>query len=143
MLISSTVRRAAISFILAGLAAYAAIAFYQTRPRQMVGNLLRLDTVPPSLANVQCKSWGATDVLSTCVFDIEPAEFPGLLAGWRFTEGAASGGSYGFSGGPKVGRKFPVTTEYSVTPSEFKNGGRISLVTNKERSRVQLHYYEE
>lgn len=129
--------------MLAGLAAYAAMAFYQTRPRQMVGNLLRLDTVPPSLANAQCESWGATDVLSTCAFDIEPADFPSLLTGWRFVEGAASGGSYRFSGGPKVGREFPVTTEYSATPPEFTNGGRISLVTNKERSRVQLDYYEE
>ena len=143
MLTSRMVGRGIVGLTLASLAAYAAIAFYQSQPKQMVSSLLRLNHVPPSVGNAQCESWGITDALSTCTFDVEPAEFPTLLTGWSFIERKASGGSYGFSGGPRVGREFPVATEFSVTPREFTHGGRISLVANEERSRVQLDYYEE
>lgn len=137
------VSRVVAGLILLMLAAYGASVFYQTRPRQIVASLLRIDQAPSSLTNVECESWGMTDVLTTCAFDVDPADFPMLLAGWQFSEQLASGGSHSFANGPRLRPEFAVTTEFAVNPTEFKHGGRVSLVTNARRSRAQVDYYEE
>lgn len=135
--------RGAAALLLLAIAGYAGTVFYQTRPQRIVTALLRLDESPSSLRNVECESWGFTDVLTTCAFEIDPSEFPELLTGWRFAESAASGQSYAYAGGPRVGPAFAVAREFSVTPREFVHGGRISLVTNAQRTRGQVDYYEE
>ena len=131
------------TLLLIAIAGYAGMAFYQTRPHRVVTALLRLDESPSSLRNVECESWGFSDVLTTCAFEIDPSEFPKLLAGWPFAESAASGQSYAYAGGPRVGPAFPVAREFSVTTREFVHGGRVSLVTNAQRTRGQVDYYEE
>ncbi len=123
---------------------YGAQSFYQTRPRQIITELLRLDRAPASLANARCESWGMTDVLTTCAFQVNPADFPTLTKGWAFKSEPAHGGSYAYSGGPKIGPNFPVSAAFAVNnPTEFLHGGRVSLVTDAARSKVQLDYYEE
>lgn len=117
---------------------------YQTRPRQIFGSLLRLESVPSSVRNVECESWGITDVLTTCYFEIDPAEFPALLKGWAFRQTPAGGGSHSFAGGPRVGPDFPVTAEFIVqNPPEFPHGGHVILVADGTRARVQVNYYQE
>jgi len=143
MLMSQIIKRVLLGLIAAGLAAFAGNAYYQTQPSQMIARLLKLDRAPPSMTNAVCESWGVTDVLSTCSFEVDPEEFATLLTGWPFNENAASGGSHSYLGGPRVGREFPVATEYSVSPDEFEHGGRVSIIANDERSLVQLDYYEE
>lgn len=126
------------------LAGGVATLFYQTRPRHLVGTLLRLESVPTSIRDAECESWGLTDVLTTCYFQIDPAEFPALLNGWAFQEKNARGGIYSFSTGPKLGPDFPIAARFSVqNPTEFKNGGQVILVVNATRSKVQVNYYEE
>jgi len=125
-------------------AIYGTVVFYQTRPRQIITGLLHLDRAPASLANAECESWGMTDVLTTCVFQVDPADFPALTKGWQFKPEPAHGGSYSFSGGPKIGPNFRVSAAFAVNnPPAFSHGGRVSLVTDATRSRVQLDYYEE
>lgn len=123
---------------------YGAVVYYQTRPRQIIAGLLYLDRAPASLANAECESWGMTDVLTTCVFQVNPADFPVLTRGWHFKPQPDRGGSYSFSGGPKIGPDFPVSVAFAVNnPPTFSHGGRVSLVADATRSRVQLDYYEE
>lgn len=136
--------RSVYAFALLAIAGYIALFIYETRPTQIVGNLLRIDRVPASLREAECESPIATDVLTTCVFQIDPADFAALGKGWRFVREPAGGGSYSYSGGPKIGLEFPVAVAFGVNnPPEMPHGGRISLVTDATRSRVQVDYYEE
>ncbi|WP_126172729.1 hypothetical protein [Altericroceibacterium xinjiangense] len=136
--------RGFLALILILAAACCANVLYQTRPRQIIGSLLRLESVPASLRNAECESWGFTDVLTTCAFEIDPADFPALLTGWSFTRTAAEGGSYHFSTGLKVGPEFPVATQFSIlNPPAFPHGGQVLLVADAAKSRAQIDYYEE
>ena len=140
---SQTLKQGAIAFVAIAIAILLANLFSEPSAEQRIGSLLRLENVPSSLANAECESWGMTDVLATCSFELEPEQFSNLLTGWDFRQTPASGSSYEFSSGPKVGREFPIAVEFSASPSEFEHGGRISIVADVERSRVQLDYYEE
>ena len=136
--------RAFVAVILLLGVIYGAVVFYQNRPRQIITGLLHLDRAPASLANAECASWGMTDVLTTCVFQVDPADFPALTTGWQFNPEPAHGESYSFSGGPKIGPNFAVSAAFAVNnPPAFSHGGRVSLVTDTPRSWVQLDYYEE
>lgn len=126
------------------IAGFSAKALYTKYQKHILATLLRLETSPSSLRNVECESWGFTDILTTCAFEIDPVEFTALLRGWQFVETSASGNNYSFSGGPKVGPEFMVVVEYStIDPKNFPDGGRISLVADQSRSKWQVDYYEE
>lgn len=117
---------------------------YETRPTRIVGHLLRLSRIPASLRNAECESWSVSDVLTTCTFELDPTDLPKLLTGWSFKRLSAKGRSYSFSGGPKLGREFPVDVEFAIAnPREFPNGGRVSLIADASRTRFQVDYYEE
>lgn len=136
------VRGCALLLLLAG--GSCAILLSQFRPKQIIGSLLRLESVPVSIRNADCESWGVTDVLTNCYFEIDPAEFPALLKGWAFRETPADGDGYPFDGGPKVGPDFPVAAAFFVqNPSEFPEGGLVTLAADDARSRIKLYYYEE
>ena len=125
-------------------AGYCANYIYETQPRQRIGSTLRLDSVPASVRNAECESWAVTDVATTCTFDIDPVDFPRLTTGWRFTAVLASGDSYGYAMGPKLGPKFAINTLLSVkNPPEFPHGGHVWLVADARRSRVQVDYFKE
>jgi hypothetical protein len=109
----------------------------------LIADALALKRSPNSIGAARCKSWGFTDRLTTCSFDVSQRDFTVLLSGRRWTVQPATGGSYGFSGGPKVGPEFPVEVEYIALPPEFKHGGEVRLVANHERTRVQVDLYEE
>lgn len=139
-----SVLRSLLALTLVLAAAYCASVICQTRPRQIIASLLRLEHAPASLRNAECASWGWTDVLTTCAFEIDPSDFPALLTGWSFTQSPAHGASHQFSTGLKVGREFPVTAQFSIlNPLAFSHGGRVLIVADAVRSRVQVDYYEE
>ena len=48
--------------------------------------ILNIKSVPSSIQNIECDSWGFTDILTACVFKINPTQFPLLLKGWNFTK---------------------------------------------------------
>ncbi|HEY0085681.1 MAG TPA: hypothetical protein VGB65_07195 [Allosphingosinicella sp.] len=123
---------------------YCANFIYETRPRQIIRSLLRLESAPSSLRNVRCESWSITDVTTTCAFEIKPADFPLLLRGWQFVRVPAGGGSYSYAMGPKLGQEFVAASNYSINnPPEFAHGGHVWLIVDSTRSRVQVDYYEE
>ncbi len=131
------------SAIFAGTVAIAVVV-YEGRPNQIVRRLLRLEQLPASLAGADCESWSLSDVLTTCTFELDPQDFPKLLTGWPFRRISAEGGSYSFSEGPRLGREFAVDVAFAVNdPPEFPNGGRVALVADARRARVQLDYYVE
>lgn len=130
----------AIGLILLGLVGKCA---YDLRSDRIIARILRIPSPPPSIRNATCESWSYTDTLTTCVFDLTPAEFPLLLRGWRFEEQSLSGSSHDLSGGPRLGQPFTAATEYFIAPAEFEHGGNVRLVTNKERTRGQLDIYRE
>jgi hypothetical protein len=110
----------------------------------MVTSLLRLKSMPSSVRNAECGSWGITDVLTTCTFEIDPTDFPALMNGWQFKRTRDGGGSYSFANGSKVGTEFPVAVAFTVIdPPAFPHGGSVILVANRSRSRAQVDYYEE
>lgn len=120
------------------------LVVYEGRPNHVVRSILRLEQLPASVTNADCESWSWTDVLTTCTFKLDPRDFPQLLKGWPFRRLTATGGSYSFSGGPRLGREFAVNVAFAVDDSpEFPNGGRIALVADAQRARVQLDYYVE
>jgi hypothetical protein len=132
----------ALLLLLAG--ADCAALFHQTRPERLIGSMLRLESAPRSVRNAECESWGLTDVLTTCYFDINPAEFPALLRGWAFRQHPSGGGSHSVASGPKVGPDFTVATEFYVqNPPEFPNGGHVILVVDGSRTKARLDYYQE
>lgn len=142
--IRKNVVRGSFALICLLLAGYGAKILYQTRPRQMVATLLRLESTPASFQHAECTSWGVTDALTTCAFEIDPAEFPALLKGWKFARSRTIGGSHTFSGGPKAGPEFAVAEEFVINdPPSFPNGGRVILVTDAHRSKAQVDFYEE
>jgi hypothetical protein len=136
--------RGFIALILLLATGYCANFIYQTRPRQIIGSLLRLESVPASLRNAKCESWGFTDGLTICAFEIDPADFPALLRGWQFDQTPASGSSYSFVNGPRLDPEFSVAAQFSIlNPPAFPHGGRVLLVADASRSRAQVDYYEE
>ncbi|PHS00327.1 MAG: hypothetical protein COA80_02930 [Leeuwenhoekiella sp.] len=110
---------------------------YDQRPARHIAGILRIASVPVSVSDAQCKSWGFPDTLETCTFSLNAADFPKLVRGAAFQERRVAGSSYTYSGGPKLGPQFEVSTLYEVTPPEFTNGGNIRLVTNRDRTKAQ------
>jgi hypothetical protein len=119
------------------------------RAPQIAARLLRMPHLPASLRNVRCESeWIPTDAVTTCVFEIAPADFPALLKGWPFEESGVSGGSHRYVVGPKVGPGFDaaVLFQYNETIRPFRlfeHGGWVTLVADATRSRGQVSLYEE
>lgn len=120
----------------------ALVYYFATENRRIAGNILKV-SLPSSASGIECESWGFTDVLTTCVFDIHPDDFEALLAGWDFRERRVSGSSHAMGGGPKLGQNFDVSTLYTVEPAEFSNGGYVRLVTNRERTKISTDIYVE
>jgi len=118
-------------------------AAYSSRPTALVSGALQIEPIPASVHDARCKSWGATDVLTTCSFKLKAQDFPRLLAGLHWTVKPASGGSYSYGSGPHVGSEFPVTTEYDAAPLDAPNGGLVRLVTDATHTRAQVDLYIE
>jgi hypothetical protein len=136
--------RGCVTLLLLPASGYFVDFVYHTRPRQIIGSLFRLESVPGSIRDAECESGSSTDVLTTCYFKIHPAEFPALLKGWSFRQTPAVGSSHSFAGGFKVGPDFLVADEFVVQdPPEFLNGGFVSSVTDEGRAQAQVYYYQE
>lgn len=128
--------------------------------RRHVAAMLNIENVPPSLSDIDCASFGFTDVLERCAFKIAPAEFDALLAGYSYVEPAscktfkssaepclASGpqvqSSHNFCCGPKVGSDFLVAHTFVANPERFEHGGSVVVVADRSRSLVMVDLYVE
>lgn len=109
---------------------------------QLVANILKIKSPPPSLEVVDCESPFTTDVLTTCMIKIAPNDFPKLLSGYQFEETDTQGTSYSIVF-IKVGTEFSVSTQYSVEPNEFEHGGFVKIFTNADRNMAIIDLYIE
>jgi hypothetical protein len=108
----------------------------------MIASILKIDKPPNSMMVHGCSYPITTDILTTCAISIEPSEFNLLVAGHEFEVIESSGSSYN-SVGPDVGKEFEVDVEYSVQPKEFKHGGFVRVIVNKERGYALIDEYIE
>ncbi len=119
--------------------AYSLWLFY-TEDNGMVKGILKLDSLPNSVSNIECESLAITDVMTTCSFTIDPLEFNKLLTGWSFKEEDGVGSAYKYA---KLGKDFLIDKAYVAYPKEFKHGGSVSVVVDKSRKFVMAELYIE
>jgi hypothetical protein len=139
-----TLRRHWLWLLAAGLVLAAAAWWARDNPRRTLEEVLGTRDLPASVGSVECESWGFTDVLTTCAFTVDPADFPRLLHGGQFREQPCTGrSSWDVAGGPPVGPRFPVDVCYRANPPRFEHGGHARMAADADRSRVIADLYIE
>lgn len=116
--------------------------YFATEDRRVASNILNAK-IPLSVNNLECESWGFTDVLTKCVFVINPKDFESLLEGWKFEEKKVTGKSHKLGGGPKLGEDFDVSFLYLAHPTEFSHGGQVAVLASTDKSKVSIDIYVE
>ena len=128
--------------------------------RSHAAKMLNITELPASVSDIDCASYGFTDVLERCAFKIAPADFDALLRGYQYIEPAPCSSatpigvpchdpktrprrSHTYGGGPAVGHDFTVGHDYVATPKEFKHGGDVTVLANASRSTVMIDLYIE
>lgn len=109
-------------------------------PAGQVQSMLKLNTLPASLRHTECEDTGFTDVIVTCYFEIDPADFDHLRAGRSFTETARAGHSRERS---SMGPDFEMAIAYSVSPTEYQHGGSVTIISDAARRHVIVDLYIE
>lgn len=112
-------------------------------PRRIVRSILSIEELPATTWVVRCESPFTTDVLTGCYLEIDPREFPRLLAGLPFESRVQTGHTHDYHQWRNIGENFEISTEYVVHPKEYKYGGHIMVITNAERSRAIVDLYIE
>lgn len=112
------------------------------RPKR-VASILNISSLPTSARIIDCKdAFIPTDVVVTCSIELDPKEFPNLLRGYKFIETPTKDTSH-TAISTKVGPEFPVTTEFTADPKEFKHGGHVKIFADQERKRAVIDLYIE
>ena len=128
------------------------------KDRRHLKELLDLPALPPSVSNLDCESFGFTDTLERCAFEVSPPDFPKLLAAHRYElvplcrdrpEDRICAGlkqpetSHNICCGPRVGTDFAIAETYVTSPPEFEHGGSITVVADASRRHVMVDVYVE
>jgi len=114
----------------------------QGRPKQ-VASILNIPSLSTSVRVIDCKdAFIPTDVVVTCSIELNPKDFPSLLRGYKFVETPTKETSHTVVP-TKVGPEFPVTTEFTAEPKEFKHGGHVKIFADQERKRAVIDLYIE
>jgi hypothetical protein len=113
--------------------------------RQTVGYVFGLDSVPWSVSAADCESLGYTDMLLTCSFEIDPSDFPRLLASERYELDPVPGYErvHEFPMSADLGPNFEVTLHYSAVPKGVAHGGAIEVFADRDKRHVLAHIYIE
>jgi len=112
------------------------------RPKR-VASILNIPSLPASTRIIDCKdAFIPTDVVVTCSVEVNPKDFPYLLRGYKFVETPTKETSH-TAVSTKVGPEFPVTTEFTAEPKEFKHGGSVKIFADQERKRAVIDLYIE
>jgi hypothetical protein len=121
---------------------YFSIEFYDRyKQPQRVAWMLNIKAPPASLRVTDCKSGPWTDVVITCAAEISPADFPLLLAGYKYEMESTSGFSHDFWG--EVGTPFTVNAKYQAEPASFKHGGSVTVLADEAKKNVLIDLYME
>lgn len=114
----------------------------QQRPKR-VASILNIASLPISAKVIDCKdAFIPTDVVVTCSIELDPKDFPNLLRGYKLVETPTKKTSH-TAVSTKVGPEFPVTTEFSAEPKEFKHGGYVKIFADQEQKRAVIDLYIE
>ncbi|WP_448664102.1 hypothetical protein ACG3SL_05325 [Sphingomonas sp. CJ20] len=122
--------------------------------------MLNIARLPGSVSNIDCESFGFTDVLERCAFTVSPSDFHVLLGGYRFVEAVACPAagpagrpclgarahtqtSHTYCCGPKVGPDFVVAHTFIASPKAFENGGTVTILTDSARTNAMVDLYIE
>ena len=109
---------------------------------QQIIKILNIKKVPNSVHNIECESWGMTDVLTTCTFKINPKQFTLLLKGWNFLPDNIAH-TFSHDDGPKMGLNFLINESYIVHPKNYLHGGHVQIATDLNRTNVIIDIYIE
>jgi hypothetical protein len=121
------------------------VGAYLSRPSRITAALLNVTELPSSLRNSECSSLLSQDTITTCSFEIDPADASHLIAGWPYSsqiEGTGSSDELGW--GLKVGKPFLVSViyEYSTDQGEGPYAHiNVSLMFNAERNRGIVTFF--
>ena len=124
-----------------GFVAWSALEYWDNR--RVVKTALNLQSLPGSVSAVECIDFGWSDVLFKCRFSINPNDIETLVSGREFHEAPMSKKTEELKDGPLLGREFMIDTRYQVWPDSFKNGGAVTLYTDKAKEQVLLSVYIE
>lgn len=125
--------------------------------RHHLATMLKIASLPQSVKEIDCASFGVTDVLERCSFELAPADFPKLLAGYKFqvpqvcgpdqiglcVDKADAGMSHAYCCGPKTGQNFHIATTYIATPDDAPHGGSLKILSDKSKQKVMVELYIE
>jgi len=121
------------------------VALYLSRPSRITAALLNVRELPSSLRNSECSSLLSQDTITTCSFEIDPADASHLIAGWPYSSrivGAGSSDELGW--GLRVGKSFAVSViyDYSADPGAGPYPHTdVSLIFNAERNRGMVTFF--
>src|SRR5688572_27047460 len=86
--------------------------------RRVLASALAVD-LPEGVRNVECRSYGFTDVQTECAFEMHPENWDRILGGRRYARvGCPGEDSHDATGGPDVGPRFTVGACYRASPPE-------------------------
>lgn len=122
--------------------------------------MLNIATLPASVSDIDCASFGFTDVLERCAFKVSPSDLKTLLGGYRFDEAVACppGAPVGspcldakeraqtsdtYCCSPKVGPDFAIAHTFIASPNEFEHGGTVTVLTDRDRTHAMVDLYLE
>lgn len=136
-----------------GIAGYAVLTIKTDRnSRADLAGDLKIKSLPASVHKLTCAVepvW--TDTLWHCYFEIDPSDFPALLAGRKYEVSVEKITSYNvqrrFVYDPDsccaLGPDFTIAKQYFVEPSDFRNGGAIRIYTDTTQHQVLYDLYIE
>ena len=151
------IRRSLMIFtIMIGVGAAASLV-WNWGNRHHVATMLNIESLPQSVRAIDCVSFGFSDVLDRCSFEIEPDDFPELLSGYEFqmlqvcgtgqpslcVEKAEAGMSHDYCCGPQTGENFHIAKSYVTTPRDAPHGGRLTVLTDASKRRAMVDLYVE
>jgi hypothetical protein len=142
---------------LIGLLAVGGLYGCEATTRRHVAANLNIPALPPSATKVACVDSGLwTDFVERCAFEVDPADFTRLLAGYHFAllpvcSQMRTGGacverlpmSHDYCCGAAIGGNFRVAAVFSASPAEFEHGGSVTVVTDASRRHVFIDIYIE
>lgn len=112
--------------------------------RALVAGILNLEATPWSVADIDCDSVFTTDVLTTCAFEVAPADFPKLVVGWQLQpEDPYYKRAHDFPMALDRGPNFEIRHHFFAEPPQFPHGGSVDLFADSTYSRVLVHLYVE
>jgi hypothetical protein len=128
-----------VTFVVLAIAAYS--MFTARWDSRRVASMLNVAILPPSVRHLSCEDEFSIDVGVACYFEIDPAEFPGLISRRAYTSGPKASHSHTRPMHP--GPDFNYAVAYVAsweTPPGTKQNHRLYLYVEADRHQVLLEY---